>query len=177
MGWLGIFIPVGLLILWVLLGGRKYKAIFAATHLVEVAELLQQMKDAAYQRIGEEPTPPSDERCTVSSARIASFYTVDKAQDHFVHHFSISIAGSHTPHAVGRCFTLYFADLLKVPFEALQLAVSERHVFHCAYEVTEEQHVALGQYEIVVPSPDEASRKQRSCSEKVHEFEWVRISS
>ena len=51
MGWLGIFIPVGLLILWVLLGGRKYKAIFAATHLVEVAELLQQMKDAAYQRL------------------------------------------------------------------------------------------------------------------------------
>lgn len=177
MGWLAVFIPVGLIVLWVFLSGGKYKAIFAGEHLVEVATLLQQMKDAAYQRIGEEPTPPADDRCTVSSARIASFYTVDEAEDRFVHRFSISIAGSITPHAVGRCFTLYFADLLGIPFEKLQLAVSENHVFHCGYDLSEEEHMALKDHRIEMPkTAEEALRKQRSCSDQALQFEWAKIS-
>jgi hypothetical protein len=98
------------------------------------------------EKIGEPPIhpPTEDDRVIVSSARIASMYTVEQTDDGFVHYFSISIASGYTPHAVGGMFTVYFSNLLGIPHDKLQLGISENNVYHCRYQLTANEHRSRG---------------------------------
>lgn len=180
MKWLFIFVPLGMFLLWMVRRGNKYRQIFASEHLVELARLLQGVKTAACNASPDQPPPDSpmdDDRCFVSSAGIACLYSVDAGEGVFLHHFSISMPGSYTPHAVGRPFSLYFAGLIGAPIEKLQLAVSESMVFHTAFEVSSEEHPAICEREIDIPTPAEATEKQRWCSNNTERFQWQRISA
>ena len=180
MGWaLGIGIPVVLLVLFVLVKGRKYNAIYAPGHFIELAQSLQRAKDAACGKIGVPPiTPPTDDdRVILSSARIASMYTVDQADDGFSHYFSISIAGGYTPHAVGGMFTVYFTNLLGIPLDKLQLGISEANVYHCRYHLTADEHTDVQDLQISIPTEESATERHRQCMADRDKLQWSRIQA
>ncbi len=100
---IGAAVLLILIVLWIISKGGVYKRIFAPEHFVELAQSLSDATAAACDKISA-PTanPPADDaRVFVTSAGVAVMYTVDQEGGNYEHHFSISMAGRYTPHAVG----------------------------------------------------------------------------
>ena len=180
MGWaLGIGIPLAILVLFVLAKQRKYNAVYAPQHFIELAQSLQRAKDAACAKIGTPPiTPPTDDDGVIlSSARIASMYTVDQTEDGYSHYFTISIAGGYTPHAVGGMFTVYFTNLLRIPHDKLQLGISEANVYHCRYHLTANEHVDVQDLQVSIPTVESVTEMHRQCMADRDKLQWSRIQA
>ena len=184
MDWtIGIGIAITLVVLFVVLfvvaKKREYKAIYAQQHFIELAGALQRAKDAACAKIGAPPIlPPSDDdRVILSSVRIASMYTVDETDDGYSHYFSISNTGGYTPHAVGGMFTVYFTTLLGIPYDKLQLGISESNVYHCRYHLTADQHANVQGLQISIPTEESAKEMHRQCMADRDKLQWSRIQA
>jgi hypothetical protein len=123
--------------LWFFFRGGKYRQIFADEHFVEIAQGVAGMKRAALDDIND-PTAadipdPNDGRLLTSSAGLVIYYDITKDDDRFVHHYSISVGGGYTAHAVGRTFGIYVAQLLGVPLDTLTLVVTESSIHHIEF--------------------------------------------
>lgn len=178
MNWIVVIaVPVLLSVLFVVIKGRKYNALYSPAHFIELAHDLQRAKDSACRNIGDPPkTPPTDDdRVILSSCRIASMYTVEQLDGRFLHYFSISIAGSYTPHAIGGMFTVYFTNLLRIPHDKLQLGISPANVYHCRYELTAGEHDAVQSLRIPIPTDEAAVELHRQSMVDRDKLDWARM--
>lgn len=131
---------VAALVGWIVFRLCKYRRLYADEHYLEIAREVARLKVVALDRIvapdEDEPPSPTDPRALVTGAGLALFYTVWRIEDRFVHHYSVSVAGDYTAHAVGETFTLFVAKLLGVPFEALALEVWPSTVHHAEFHLS-----------------------------------------
>jgi len=136
-GWICFGSFLLLLVLWFFFKGGKYKQLFADEHFVEIAQGVVGMKQAALDDINdpEHATPPdaNDGRLLKTSAGLVIYYDITKDDGRFVHHYSISVAGGYTAHAVGRTFAIFVAQLLGVPLDVLTLVVTESSIHHVEF--------------------------------------------
>lgn len=139
--WLIVGIAVAVVIGLILSRGGVYRRVFAHEHLLEVARAVVGLKAAVLSKIivGQENEVVSrdDPRVLMTSERLVVFYTIERfAGDRYVHHYSISLAGSYTAHAVGESYVLFVAKLLGIPAESLGLAVGKSTVHHAEFELS-----------------------------------------
>ena len=176
MMWLVILIALAIvaIVAMFFFGGGLYKRIFCATHFVELAGVLQRSKDAACRSVDRPPQlpPVGDPRVNVSSAEVATMYTVTSVEDEFEHYLSVSIAGRYTPHAVGGTLIVYFAKLLGVPLNSLEPGISERNVYHCVFRLSAAAHSELASRLIAVPTIQEFEAQRQQLFTDRDSIEW-----
>jgi hypothetical protein len=138
--WICAGVAVAALIGWIVFRGAAYRRLFADDHLLEVARGVTRIKAAALDKViatdEDEVRSPADPRVVVTSAGLALLYTVRRVEDRFVHHYSVSVAGGYTAHAVGETFVLFVARRLGVPSESLSLGVGRSTVHHAEFRLS-----------------------------------------
>jgi len=156
---------------------RRHSAVFASTHFVELAEQLQRIKDAACAKVDEPTASPAsqDDRIALSSARISSGYIVLRQESGFLHRLAVSTAGGSTPHVVGVMFTVYFARLLGVRRDRLELYISDTNCYLFCFLLTDEEHSQLEQLEISIPAEESVKAIRRDCIASCDELRRSRV--
>ncbi len=161
-----VCVVAALLLLWWLPRGSQLKKIFSEAHLIEIAERLGPVTRSAAgkaEETEEDFAPESDPRVIITSAKIVVFYTISREGHSFSHHYSLKDQYGITAHAVGATLILYIARMLGIAPDALTLQRSEQHVYHAAFELSEEQQRAFINRPIPVPTPEEASAIFQEC--------------
>ncbi len=132
---------------WLLLRGRLAGRLLEEKHLLETAEALEAVKRAALERPIASPADfaplPRDPRVLATSAGLLLFYTVSRLDRQYNHHLSLSAAGGYLPRVAGETLLLYFADLLGIPYNRLQLSVSPTTVRHAEFVLDEKEQAEL----------------------------------
>lgn len=147
------------LVSWIALRLSWYRRLFAAPHLMQFAQGLAAVKQAAMRDMiasdGDSVQPPDDARILRTSAGLALLYTVSPgAAGTYVHHASVSIPGHPTAHAVGETFILLWARLLGVEYERLALDVSPMTVHHAGFVLSEHEQSELAQRPVETPTAE-----------------------
>jgi hypothetical protein len=158
-------------VLIVLIGGfvfsqmRRYSLMFGDVHYAEVAEGIRTAKAAAIAMSGVEtddaPLTAEDSRVFRTSQNLAVAYTINRDASGFTHHYSISVVGEPTTHAVGERFAAFIARILGVSSvgigpQQLQCGFSEANVHHVEFEMTPEEEQAFVTLPVVIPMPETA---------------------
>ena len=147
------------LVSWIVLRLLWYRRLFAAPHLMQFAQGLAAVKQAAMQDMvasdREDVRPPDDARILRTSAGLALLYTVSLgATGTYIHHASISTPGQPTTHAVGETFILLWAKLLGVEYGRLALDVSPMTVHHAEFVLNEHEQSELAQRSVETPTAE-----------------------
>jgi hypothetical protein len=178
-GWLCAGSAIVALIGWILSRGGLYRRLFADAHFVEVARGVDRLKDAALERVivsdEDEVASPADRRTLVTSAGLALLYTVRAVEGRFVHHYSVSVAGRYTAHAVGETFTLFVAKLLGLPFEALALGVGRSTVHHAEFRLSAGEQAEFAARPVPVVSAAEVAVFRSEWVEASKRLRWERL--
>lgn len=177
MGWLfGLGLPIVLVAIILFRIWRNHRAVFAAAHFVELAEQLQCLKDAACSKVDESTASPAieDDRIAISSARISSMYIVNRQENGFTHRLAVSTAGGKTPHVVGVMFTVYFARLLGIRRDQLELYIGDTNCYLFCFVLTDDEHSELEQLEVAIPSEESVEEIRRDCIASCDELQKSR---
>lgn len=147
------------LVWWIVLRLSWYRRLFAVPHLMQFAQELAAVKQAAMRDVitsdGEGVRPPDDARILRTSAGLALLYTVSLgAAGTYVHHASVSIPGRPTAHAVGETFILLWAKLLGVEYGRLALDVSPMTVHHAEFVLNENEQSDFAQRPVETPTAE-----------------------
>ena len=146
------------LVSWIMLRLSWYRRLFAVPHLMQFAQGLAAVKQAAMRDVitgdGEGIQPPDDARILRTSAGLAFLYTVSLGAGTYVHHASVSIPGRPTAHAVGETFILLWAKLLGVEYGRLALDVSPMTVHHAEFVLNEHEQSEFAQRPIETPTAE-----------------------
>ena len=133
--------------IWIRTRGSLYRKLFAEAHFLEVGQKIGVLKQTALSNIGIEDaqkarSPDDDPRWFRTEAGLAVFYTItNKSPGKYVHHASVSVAGTYTTHAVGERFILLWARLLGIGYERLALGVSKATVHHATFVLGEAEQI------------------------------------
>jgi hypothetical protein len=169
------------LVAWIALRGAKYRRIFADRHFVEVAQGVARIRSAALSRVivsdDDVVRSPNDPRALVTSAGLALLYTIRRAENQFVHHYSVSLAGGYTAHAVGETFVLFVAKLFGVPFETLALGVGRSTVHHAEFELPQTEQAAFAGRQVLKVSPAEIAAFREEWIEARERLRWERLDA
>jgi hypothetical protein len=145
------------LVWWIMLRLSWYRRLFAVPHLMQFAQGLAAVKQAAMRDMiasdGEGVQSPDDARILRTSAGLALLYTVSLgAAETYVHHASVSIPGRPTTHAVGERFILLWAKLLGVDYGRISLHVSPTTVHHAEFVLNEHEQSDFAQRPVETPT-------------------------
>lgn len=167
MYWIAILLVVVVLIaiwLWVVerprfqVSTRRYKAVFARAHYDEVARALEGLRREALNEMEELPEGDSHPPSVVTSGEMALSYSIDREDDHYIHHLAISLPGHVTPHAVGDRFAIFLADRLGIQLDRVWLGASRSTVHHMEFRLEEAEQAEIVSRPIRVPSDAEIER-------------------
>lgn len=145
-GWIcgGVALVAAIAFVWVFLRGNVYRRLFADEHFLEAARGVARVKIGAMENPvsedAEVPSPEEDPRVLMTSAGLVLFYTVRRVDERFVHHYSVSVAGGYTAHAVGETFVLLTARALGIAYDRLALGVGASTVHHAEFELSEDEN-------------------------------------
>ena len=177
-GWVCAGLAVAALVGWILLRGGLYRRLFADEHFLEVARGVARLKAAALEKViaseGDELRSPDDPRALVTSAGLALLYTVRQGGGRFVHHYSVSVAGGYTAHAVGETFVLFVAKLLGVPFDALALGVGRSTVHHAEFQLGGDGQAEFAGRPVPEVGPKEIAAFRTEWFEASKRLHWQR---
>jgi hypothetical protein len=175
-----IGVGVALVVLWLVARARRYAALFADPHLLEIGRGLGRVKAAALARVMRDerdaPTAADDPRVLATSAGLAIVYTVRERATRFEHHCSISVVGGPTPHAVGGTFVMLVTKLLGLTDAGLQCHVAASTVHHAALSVDAERHAALAALPIPRLTPAALMALRREALEARGSVSWQRTT-
>lgn len=175
-GWVFAGVVIVALVGWFVIRGATYRRIFADGHFAEVARGVARIKAAALERViasdEDEMGSPADPRTLVTSGGLALVYTVTRMKDRFVHHYSVSVAGTYTAHAVGETFVLFVAKILGVPFELLALSVSRSTVHHAEFRLSSPEQAAFAERPVPEISLAEITAFRRERIEVSKQLQW-----
>lgn len=178
-GWVCASVTVAALVAWVVFRGGVYRRLFADGHFMEVARAAGRVKTAALGRVitsdDDEPRSPADPRAAVTSAGLALLYTVRRVEDRFVHHYSVSVAGGYTAHAVGETFVLFVARVLGVPVASLALGVGRSTVHHAEFQFTGAEQSEFAGRPVAEVSPAEVTAFRDEWVEARKQLQWRQV--
>ena len=147
---------------------RKQREFCSPQHIVELAERLATVRGEALAGVDSPVDPAAMENdelppgATVTSAGIALLYTIDREDDDYVHHVSMSYRGGWFPCRAARVLLVYVRRLLQLQSPpAVQLTDGGRYHFEFRLDEAEQQAFAGG--EIEIPSPDAAAETIAEC--------------
>ncbi len=180
-GWVCAGLVVAALVAWVVYRAAVYRRLFADEHFLEVARGLGRVKTAALDGVtaaGEEAVPsPADLNVLVTRAGLAVLYTVRQAEGEFVHHYSVSVVGGYTAHAVGETFVLFVAKLLGVPFGSLALGVGRSTVHHAEFRLSAAEQAEFAARPVPEVSPAEVTAFRQEWAEASKQLRWQRLEA
>jgi hypothetical protein len=184
-GWLWAGVLVALILvsiaIWIYFRGQTYRRIFADSHFAEVARGVARVKSAAVERIilceKDEMQSPSDPRILVTAAGLALVYSVRRVDDNYVHHYSVSVSGGYTAHAVGETFVLFIAKLLSVPSERLALGIGRSTIHHAEFQFSQTEQFAFAALPIPDVSIEEIAAFREEWLEIRKELKWQRLEA
>ena len=180
-GWVCAGVAVAALVGWVVFRGAVYRRLFGDGHFLEVARGVGRVKAAALDKViasdEDEVRSPADPRALVTSAGLALLYTVRRVEDRFVHHYSVSVAGGYTAHAVGETFVLFVAKLLGVPFESLALGVGRSTVHHAEFQLSAGEQSEFTGRPVPEVSPAEVTAFRGEWVEARKHLRWQRLEA
>jgi hypothetical protein len=166
--WLGLGFAITGLVWWI--GSRlsAYRRLFADRHLMEVAQRLAALKQAALRDIiaadGRDIRAPDHPSILHTSAGLVLLYTVScRPPGIFVHHASVSIPGRVTAHAVGETFILLWARMLGIGYERLTLSVSPTTVHHAEFVLDEREQADFVSRPVETPTIELLQTFQAEC--------------
>ncbi|MGH8778597.1 hypothetical protein [Paraburkholderia sp.] len=175
MTWIFIALLAAGFIVW---GATRYRPVFADRHFVEVARNVAQIKAAALEQHGDDGYRPADDpRAQVTTAGLALVYTIVQRDDRFIHHYSVSIPGGVTPHAVGERFILFVARLLGVPFDTLALSSSESStVHHAQFQLSQSGQEVFATRPVPEVTKIEIAAFRTEFNEARKDLRWTRVA-
>jgi hypothetical protein len=182
-GWICAGTAVVTVVGWIVLRGATYRRIFANAHFTEVAQGVARIKVAAMERViasdEDEVRSAADPRALITSAGLAMVYTVRRIEDRFVHHYhySVSVAGGYTAHAVGETFVLFAAKLLSVPFEFLALGVGQSTVHHAEFQLSPSEQAEFARRPVPEVSLGEITAFRGEWLEASKRLQWQRLKT
>ena len=173
MAWIFVGLLAASFIIW---GATRYRPIFADKHFTEMARTVAQVKAAALEH-GDDPYRPADDpRAQVTTAGLALVYTINQRDDRFIHHYSVSIPGRVTPHAVGEQFILFVARLLGVPFDILALSRFESStVHHAEFRLSQAEQLAFARQPVPEVTKVEIAAFLTEFHEARKNLRWTRV--
>lgn len=142
MGFLYALLAIAVvLVLVFVLGGAKYRRIFAPAHVLEIGRAACHIRSEALTRVESPDGAPApdrnDPRSYRSSLGVTLFYSVTRRRDTFLHHFSLSYGVEYPASAVGHNLCSFLVRLYQWPADAVEARVSPNRVFHVALALTE----------------------------------------
>lgn len=151
-GWVIVGLLVAAFVGWIAFRWYVYRRLFADRNFLEVATGVARLKVAALDKVivshEDEVKSPADPRALVTSAGLVLIYTVWRVEDRFVHHYSVSVDGGITAHAIGETFVLFVAKLLGVPFEKLALGVGQTTVHHAQFDLSISEQTQFAEFPV-----------------------------
>lgn len=181
LGWICGGLVIVALVAWIVFRWTTYGRIFADAHFTEVAQGVARLKVAALERVvttdADEVRSPTDPRVLVTKAGLALVYTVRRLEDRFVHHYSVSVAGGFTAHAVGETFVLFAAKLLGVPFETLALGVGRSTVHHAEFQLSPSEQTEFAGRPVPEVSLAEIEAFRKEWFEARKRLQWQRLEA
>lgn len=173
----GVF--AALFLYWMHTKAKLYNSLFADEHFVEfgrgVVKAVAASIDLLDRDTGDSPSP-DDPRNILTDAGMLFYYTIAEEGGVFEHHYSISIAGRYTPHAVGGTFAVFAAHLLGVSPEQLSLGISQHNVYHTVFRLTEEEQRVFLSREIQVPDLGSIDEIRAECMKVRDQLTFERFS-
>jgi hypothetical protein len=180
-GWVCAGLLVALVVAWVVYRAAVYRRLFADEHFLEVARGLGRVKTSALDKLlgaeEDEVTSRTDPRVLLTSAGLALLYTVRQAEGGFVHHYSVSVAGGYTAHAVGETFVLFVAKLLGVPFGSLALGVGRSTVHHAEFRLSAAEQSEFAARPVPEVSPAEVTAFRQEWADAARHLRWQRLEA
>ena len=138
---------------WLAFRVRSASRTFADGHILEVAQGIGPLKQAAITLLDQEIASPEDPRILRTGAGLVLLHTAGiRNSGTWVHHASVSIPGAYTAGAVGQTFILHWARLLCLPYDRLTLTFSDGGVYHAELELTAEEQQAPADRAVEVPA-------------------------
>lgn len=169
---------LALAFVWLAFRNNVYRRVFSDEHFVEVANRIVRVAAAAFANPlsadGGTPASPDDPRVLVSSAGLMLAYTVHPREGRIVHHWSVSLSGGYTAHAVGRTFVLLTARLIGVPYERLALGIGRSTVHHAEVDLSEAEHAALRERSVPEVSAADVDALRKELIDVADRLEWAR---
>jgi hypothetical protein len=173
MTWIFIALLAAGVIVWRV---SSYRRIFADRHFADVARIVAQVKAAALEHGDGEYLPADDPRARITTAGFALVYTIKQRDDRFVHHYSVSIPGRVTSHAVGERFILFVATLLGVPFDILALSsVESSTVHHAEFQLSQREQSEFARQSVPEVTKVEIAAFLKEFHEAGKELHWMRV--
>jgi hypothetical protein len=107
---------------------------------------------------------------------LALVYKINQRDDRFIHHYSVSIPGRVTPHAVGEQFILFVARLLGVPFDILALSRFESStVHHAEFRLSQSEQLAFARQPVPEVTKVEIAAFLTEFHEARKDLRWTRV--
>ena len=94
-----------------------------------------------------------------------------------VRHYSLSLAGGYTAHAVGAMFVLFVARVLGVPFQTLALSVAPSTVHHAEFHLSAAEQEGFTNRPVPELAPDEIMALRREFFDVRERLWWQREQS
>jgi hypothetical protein len=156
-----------------------YRRLFSDEHFAEVARAAASLKAGALERVLvsdlDGPRSPADPRVFVSSAGLAIVYTVRQLDGGFVHHCSVSLAGSPTAHALGATFLLFVTRFIGLDWDGMGFEVGRSTVHHGEIMLTPPQHDTFAKQAVAEPSRENVSACRVAADAKRAGVAWRRV--
>jgi hypothetical protein len=155
---------------------RMYGRLFGDQHFIEIARRLASIKTAALANVtsgDEAPRSPADDpRVLVTVERLVVVYTVKQRDAAFVHHCSVSVAGSATAHAVGSTFLVFVVKVLGLPIDKMIFEFGDTTVHHAETVLDGAAHAALAAAPTVAVTATNVGEIRREVMEARDRVRW-----
>src|SRR5262249_31753325 len=153
--------------------GLPYRRLFADEHFLEIAQAAAGLKAAAFERANMgEPTTPSDPRILMTRCGLAVVYTLRRTEEDFIHHFSVSVAGSITAHAVGATFVTFVSQIIGLPLATMRFEIAPSTVHQGEATLGQDEHERLAGSPTPAISTISVAEFRRACQEARRALVW-----
>ena len=153
-----------------------YRRLFSVSHLMEFAQELAPLKQAALLDLDpqDKERSPGDAPILRTSVGLALVYTVSTRSGGYVHHASVSLPGQATAHAVGATFILLWARHLGFDYGRLALRVSPSTVHHAELVLDEDEQLRFAAQPVEAPTAEWLRALQVECATARQSLHWER---
>lgn len=156
----------------------SYRRLFSDEHFLEISKSIGSLKTAAISNIETDddlPSSPDDPRVLRTTAGLAIFYTVRNENGLYIHHYSVSVPGRHTAHAVGATFILFAAKLLGFSRDHSHFLIGESTVHHCEVRLSWSEHEKVATSPVPEVSLADIQAFRVGMPGARREIEWHRL--
>jgi hypothetical protein len=151
-----------------------YRRLFGVPHLMEFAQELAALKQAALRDLDPQDKERGDAPILRTSVGLALVYTVSRRGGGYVHHASVSLPGQAAAHAVGATFILLWARRLGFDYGRLALRVSPSTVHHAEIVLDEDEHSRFAAQPVDAPTAEWLQAFQAECAVARQSLRWER---